>query len=238
MSPSPTTPLETALHQIVNKFNLRTSSVIIKSAGFIQPRMISKNALSDYLALYLRLPCGCRTHLAEGERKQNREALVRDVASLTGRHSGSFEGRWEQDIRHPKPGCAAYLKQIESELSDSCWTVTFTRRPGNHKHRGPYSRHSWPHRIATGLGDFCPGITVTAIRNSPAIHHIVPRTACCRRTATPTVAATTRSATTPSRNVDQHQHQQQTPSVYAKSRNNQRAAHYGRWITARDDLVT
>lgn len=48
------------------------------------------------------------------------------MSLLTGRHSGSFEFTWEQDIRRIDAlGAAAYLKQIEeSDLSDAFWSLT------------------------------------------------------------------------------------------------------------------
>mgnify|MGYP003552766100 FL=1 len=169
--------LETALHQIVNKFNLENFIMIIKSAGFIQPGMIgSKNALNFAYALYLRLRAD--SSLAEGERKR----IVRRwfvMSLLTGRHSGSFEGRWEQDIRRiTSQGAAAYLKQIEeSELSDSYWTVTLPADLETTSTVSPYFQAFLAAQIATGARGFLSkSITVAAMhQQSGDIHHIVPK---------------------------------------------------------------
>lgn len=89
--------LERALRQIVSKYEFENFTMTIKSAGFIEHSMIgSMNALNFTYALYLRLRQD--KELAEGERK----CIVRRwfvMSMLTSRHSGSFESRWEQDIR-------------------------------------------------------------------------------------------------------------------------------------------
>ena len=97
--------------------------MLIKSAGFITQGMVnSKNALNFAYALYLRLRED--KGLSEGERKR----IVKRwfvMSMLTGRHSGSFESTWEQDIRRfGEMGVANYVKQVEdAELSDAFWAV-------------------------------------------------------------------------------------------------------------------
>ena len=71
------------------------------------------------------------------------------MSMLTGRHSGSFESTWEQDIRRiGSQGAANYLKQIEeSELSDAFWSghacQPTWRRPAPSVRT---SRPSWPRK--------------------------------------------------------------------------------------------
>ena len=88
--------LEKALLQIVKKYHFENFMMTIKSAGFIDRLVGSKNALNFAYALYLRLRQD--PTMSEGERKR----IVRRwfvMSMLTGRHSGSFESTWEQDIR-------------------------------------------------------------------------------------------------------------------------------------------
>ena len=88
--------LESALEQAVKQYHYDQFLMTIKSSGFIDSSMItSKNALNFAYALYLLLR---RDGINEAECK----SIVRRwfvMSMLTLRHSGSFEGTWEQDIR-------------------------------------------------------------------------------------------------------------------------------------------
>lgn len=169
--------LEKALLEIVNKFNFENFIMIIKSAGFISPKMIgSKNALNFAYALYLRL----RTDksMAEGERKR----IVRRwfvVSMLTGRHSGSFESTWEQDNRRIAIlGASEYLKQIEnSDLTDGFWEVSLPNSLETTSTSSPFFQTFLAAQVATGARGFLSkGITVAAMhQQSGDIHHIVPK---------------------------------------------------------------
>lgn len=169
--------LESALLAIVKKYNFENFLMIIKSAGFIAADMIgSKNALNFAYALYLRL----RTDdaLSEGDRKR----IVRRwfvMSMLTGRHSGSFESTWEQDIRRIRTlGAAAYLKQIEeSELTDGFWKVALPASLETTSTASPFFQTFLAAQVATGARGFLSkSITVAAMhQQSGDIHHIVPK---------------------------------------------------------------
>ena len=169
--------LETALLEIVNKFNFENFIMIIKSAGFISPKMIgSKNALNFAYSLYLRLRAD--KLIPEGERKR----IVRRwfvVSMLTGRHSGSFESTWEQDIRRISTlGAASYLKQIEeSELTDGFWEVSLPNSLETTSTSSPFFQTFMAAQVATGARGFLSkSITVSAMhQQSGDIHHIVPK---------------------------------------------------------------
>jgi len=89
--------LEAALIDITSKYQFENFVMLIKSAGFISSKLInSKNALNFAYALYLKLRQN--KLMSEGERKKiTRRWFV--MSALTGRHSGSFESTWEQDMR-------------------------------------------------------------------------------------------------------------------------------------------
>jgi hypothetical protein len=169
--------LEAALLQIVSKYHFENFLMIIKSAGFIRPRMIgSKNALNFAYALYLRLRDD--KTMPEGERKR----IVRRwfvMSMLTGRHSGSFETTWEQDMRRiATSGAAAYLKQIEeSELSDAFWSVRLPSNLETTSTVSPYFQTFLASQVASGARGFLSkSITVAAMhQHSGDIHHIVPK---------------------------------------------------------------
>lgn len=169
--------LEGALLQIVRRYHFENFLLVVKSAGFVAPGMIgSRNALNFAYALYLRLREDAA--MPEGERKR----IVRRwfvMSMLTGRHSGSFESTWEQDIRRiASQGAAAYLKQIEeSELSDAFWTVTLPADLETTSTVSPYFQTFLAAQVASGARGFLSrSITVAAMhQQSGDIHHIVPK---------------------------------------------------------------
>ncbi len=169
--------LESALLQIVNRYNFDNFLMLIKSAGFVDAGMVnSKNALNFAYALYLRLRAD--NSLSEGERKN----IVKRwfvMSMLTSRHSGSFESTWEQDIRRiGEQGAANYLKQIEeSELSDAFWDVTLPANLETTSTVSPYFQTFLAAQVATGARGFLSkSITVAAMtQQSGDIHHIVPK---------------------------------------------------------------
>ena len=169
--------LEAALLQIVKKYHFENFIMLIKSAGFISSGMIgSKNALNFAYALYLRLRAD--DTMSEGERKR----IVRRwfvMSMLTGRHSGSFESTWEQDIRRINSlGAAAYLKQIEeSELTDGFWNVALPAALETTSTSSPFFQTFLAAQVNTGARGFLSkAITVAAMhQQSGDIHHIVPK---------------------------------------------------------------
>ena len=169
--------LEAALLQIVKKYHFDNFLMLIKSAGFIAPGMIgSKNVLNFTYALYLRLRED--GSMSEGERKR----IVRRwfvLSMLTGRHSGSFESTWEQDIRRiGVQGAANHLKEIEeSDLSDAFWSVTLPAALETTSTASPFFQTFLAAQVATGVRGFLSkSITVAAMHeNSGDIHHIVPK---------------------------------------------------------------
>lgn len=169
--------LERALLQIVNKYHFDNFLMLIKSAGFITPGMVnSKNALNFAYALYLRLRED--KSMSEGERKH----IVKRwfvMSMLTGRHSGSFESTWEQDIRRiGEQSAATYLKQIEeSELSDAFWAVTLPNSLETTSTVSPFFQTFLAAQVAKhSRGFLSKGITVAAMtQQSGDIHHIVPK---------------------------------------------------------------
>ncbi len=169
--------LETALLQIVKKYHFENFLMMVKSAGFIEAGMIgSKNVLNFAYALYLRLRED--SSMSEGERKR----IVRRwfvLSMLTGRHSGSFESTWEQDIRRiTTQGAANYLKQLEeAELSDAFWSVTLPAALETTSTVSPFFQTFLAAQVSSGARGFLSkSITVAAmLQQSGDIHHIVPK---------------------------------------------------------------
>lgn len=169
--------LEATLLEIVKKYHFDNFLMTIKSAGFIDAGMIgSKNALNFAYALYLRLRRD--TEMNEAERKR----IVRRwfvLSLLTGRHSGSFESTWEQDIRRiESQGAAVYLQQLEeSELSNGFWNVTLPNALETTRTISPYFQTFLAAQVARhSRGFLSRSITVASMtQQSGDIHHIVPK---------------------------------------------------------------
>lgn len=169
--------LEKALMEIVSKYHFDNFVMTIKSAGFISPKLISsKNALNFAYSLYLKLredPA-----MSEGERKRiTRRWFVMSV--LTGRHSGSFESMWEQDMRRiGQQGAAAYLQHVEeSELTDGYWDVALPSHLETTSTISPYFQTFLASQVTgRARGFLSKSITVATMHEqSGDIHHIVPK---------------------------------------------------------------
>ena len=169
--------LESALEKIVNKFHFENFLMTIKSAGFISPKLInSQNALNFAYALYLRLRED--SELSEGDRKR----IVRRwfvLSMLTGRHSGSFESVWEQDIRRiAQVGANEYLKQLEdSDLSEGFWDVSLPASLETTSTISPYFQTYMAAQVSAGARGFLSkSIKVSEmLQHSGDIHHVVPK---------------------------------------------------------------
>jgi hypothetical protein len=169
--------LEGALRQAVAKYAFENFVMIIKSAGFIDSSLIgSRNALNFAYALYLRLRQD--PALSEGQRTR----IVRRwyvLSMLTGRHSGSFESTWEQDLRRiAQLGPAEYLAHLEeSDLSDAFWDVALPAALETSSTTSPYFRVLLATQVAANtLGFLSKSITVRSmIEHHGDIHHLVPK---------------------------------------------------------------
>ncbi|RYC74124.1 DUF262 domain-containing protein [Candidatus Nanosynsacchari sp. TM7_ANC_38.39_G1_1] len=117
--------LEKGLHQFTNenKFKQFVQN-ILRGSGYDEPNMlIARNAVNYAYAMYLRL-------LDIGENHADANSLVRRllaISLMTGRHSGSFETQFEQDIKRIQSAgdMAKFIATLEEqELSDVFWNST------------------------------------------------------------------------------------------------------------------
>ena len=117
--------LEKGLYQFTNenKFKQFVQN-ILRGSGYDEPNMlIARNAVNYAYAMYLRL-------LDIGENHADANSLVRRllaISLMTGRHSGSFETQFEQDIKRIQStgDMAKFVATLEEqELSDIFWNST------------------------------------------------------------------------------------------------------------------
>lgn len=169
--------LESVLREIVNEHNFTQFILIIKSAGFTQDKLLSSNnALNFAYALYLQLR-------AEGTMPHGKiQSIVRRwfvMSMLTGRHSGSFESQFEQDLRRiDEAGVEATLAAIENgQLTDGFWRVELPSQLKTTSTRSPYLSVFWAAQIQRQARGFLSRhITVAQMMDDGGdIHHLVPK---------------------------------------------------------------
>jgi hypothetical protein len=119
--------LHRGVQQYINENNFKNLIMILRSAGFVDPSMIgSSNAVNFAYILFLLLK---KRGVPAGLVQQTvRRWFV--MSLLTGRHSGSFETRFEQDARALLEADQAldYVEQVfQGALSDTFWEVVLPR---------------------------------------------------------------------------------------------------------------
>ena len=129
--------LKIGVNNFINETNFKRFLMIIKSAGFISPKLIrSQNAINFAYILYLKLK----------ELNVNSVAIESYVrrwfvfSILTGRYSGSPESVFDYDIKQiSKKPFNEYLKEKEEgELSDAFWTSSLPQSLDTSVASSPY----------------------------------------------------------------------------------------------------
>ncbi len=129
--------LKTGVNSFINETNFKRFLMIIKSAGFISPKLIrSQNAINFAYIVYLKLK----------ELKVNSvdiESYVRRwfvYSILTGRYSGSPESSFDFDIKQiSERPFNEYLKEKEDgELSDAFWNASLPQSLDTSVASSPY----------------------------------------------------------------------------------------------------
>ncbi len=169
--------LSAGVSRFINESDFKFFTLILRSAGFVHTKLMrSQNAINFAYMLYLYLR---RQGMDRGDELQS---LVRRwfvMSILTERATGSFESRFDRDIKRlNEKDAATYLKEIEAgDLSDAFWTAAigshlespvvsspffgvFLAAQVHHKDHGLFSRHLTVHDMLLTRGD---------------IHHIFPR---------------------------------------------------------------
>lgn len=129
--------LKDGVHNFINETNFKRFLMIIKSAGFIIPKLIrSKNAINFAYIVYLKLK-------EQGVNSVEIEHYVRRwfvYSILTGRYSGSPESTFDFDIKQiSNKSMKEYLKEKEEgELSDAFWTASLPQSLDTSVASSPY----------------------------------------------------------------------------------------------------
>lgn len=129
--------LKTGVANFINETNFKRFLMIIKSAGFISPKLIrSQNAVNFAYIVYLKLKeLGVNSVAVES---YVRRWFVYSI--LTGRYSGSPESLFDFDIKQisQKPFDEYLKEKEEGELSDAFWNASLPQSLDTSVASSPY----------------------------------------------------------------------------------------------------
>lgn len=167
---------EKALLKTVSEYEFKKFLVILKSAGFVRPSLITSiNAINFAYALFLVM----RT-----DKRPDSEitTVVRRwfvMMVLTGRASGSFETVFERDLsRIAERGAVAVLNDIEdSQLSDSFWEVGLPQRLESSSVMNPQFKAFLASQVQANAHAFLSrhATVRSMIETQGDVHHLVPK---------------------------------------------------------------
>lgn len=168
--------LRSGVQNFINETNFKRFLMIVKSAGFIDSKMIrSQNAINFAYILYLKLK-------ELGVNSVNIERYVKRwlvLSILTGRYSGSPESVFDFDIKQisQKP-FEEYLKEKEDgELSDAFWKASLPQSLDTAVASSPYFHVFLAAQVkANDRGFLSKDVLVgDLILHRGDIHHLFPR---------------------------------------------------------------
>ena len=129
--------LKLGVNSFINETNFKRFLMIIKSAGFISPKLIrSQNAINFAYVVYLKLKeLGVNSVSIE---RYVRRWLVYSI--LTGRYSGSPESAFDYDIKQisHKPFDEILKEREDAELSDAFWSASLAQSLDTSVASSPY----------------------------------------------------------------------------------------------------
>lgn len=168
--------LRTGVNDFINETNFKRFLMIIKSAGFISPKLIrSQNAINFAYIVYLKLRVlGVNSVLIES---YVRRWFVFSV--LTGRYSGSPESLFDFDIKQiSQRPFDEYLKEKEEgELSDAFWYASLPQSLDTSVASSPYFHVFLASQVkANDRGFLSKDVSVSDLISLRGdIHHLFPK---------------------------------------------------------------
>jgi hypothetical protein len=168
--------LKTGVKNFINETNFKRFLMIIKSAGFISPKLIrSQNAINFAYIVYLKLKeLGVNSVAIES---YVRRWLVYSI--LTGRYSGSPESAFDFDIKQisQKPFDEYLKEKEEGELSDAFWNTSLPQSLDTSVASSPYFHVFLAAQVkANDRGFLSKDVLVSdLISLGGDIHHLFPK---------------------------------------------------------------
>jgi len=168
--------LKKGVLNFINETNFKRFLMIIKSAGFISPKLIrSQNALNSAYIVYLKLK-------DLGVNSVNIESYVKRwlvFSILTGRYSGSPESIFDYDIKQiaHKPFDEYLKEKEEGELSEAFWSAALPRSFDTSVASSPYFHVFLAAQVKSNdKGFLSKDVTVgDLIKLRGDIHHLFPK---------------------------------------------------------------
>lgn len=168
--------LKTGVSKFINETSFKRFLMIIKSAGFISPKLIrSKNVINFAYILYLKLKeLGVNSVAIES---YVRRWLVYSI--LTGRYSGSPESAFDFDIKQisQKPFDEYLKEKEEGELSDAFWNASLPQSLDTSAASSPYFHVFLAAQVkANDRGFLSKDVLVSDLISLRGdIHHLFPK---------------------------------------------------------------
>lgn len=168
--------LKTGVNNFINETNFKRFLMIIKSAGFISPKLIrSQNAINFAYIVYLKLKeLGVNSVVIES---YVRRWLVYSI--LTGRYSGSPESAFDFDIKQisQKPFDEYLKEKEEGELSDAFWNASLPQSLDTSVASSPYFHVFLASQVkANDRGFLSKDVLVSDLISLRGdIHHLFPK---------------------------------------------------------------
>ena len=167
--------LEKSLLRFANELNFKKFLMIIRSAGFIDPNLISAtSALNFAYIVYLKLR-------EFGVPQEEIESFVRKwfvMSVLTGRYSSSPESTFDSDVKSIAKDHLAHLKYLEdTELSEAFWNVALVSELEKSNPNSPYLSTFYASQVKENDRGFL-STTITVrdmIQERGDVHHIFPK---------------------------------------------------------------
>ncbi len=168
--------LKNGVHNFINETNFKRFLMIIKSAGFISPKLIrSQNTLNFAYILYLKLKDLGVNSVAIGSFVPR--WFVYSI--LTGRYSGSPESFFDFDIKQiAERPFEEYLKEKEEgELSDAFWNAALPQSLDTSVASSPYFNVFLASQVkANDKGFLSKNVLVSDLISLRGdIHHLFPK---------------------------------------------------------------
>ncbi|MCO6464300.1 MAG: DUF262 domain-containing protein [Saprospiraceae bacterium] len=168
--------LKTGVNSFINETNFKRFLMIIKSAGFISPKLIrSQNAINFAYIVYLKLK-------ELGVNSVAIESYVRRwfvYSILTGRYSGSPESTFDFDIKQisHKPIDEILREREEAELSDAFWNASLPQSLDTSVASSPYFHVFLASQVkANDKGFLSKDVLVSDLISLRGdIHHLFPK---------------------------------------------------------------
>lgn len=168
--------LKTGVNNFINETNFKRFLMIIKSAGFISPKLIrSQNAINFAYIVYLKLKeLGVNSVVVES---YVRRWLVYSI--LTGRYSGSPESVFDFDIKQisQKPFDEYLKEKEEGELSEAFWNASLPQSLDTAVASSPYFHVFLASQVkANDRGFLSKDVLVSDLISLRGdIHHLFPK---------------------------------------------------------------